>query len=412
MIDIGLLCRNFVFIQHIYISHMNTRLAAYALLLLITGCTSARRQLMRGDYDSVIDRSVRALLRSPNDEKQARMLDKAYTLANERDLERVRYLKIEKNPNTWEEVFRRYESLKSRQAKVKRVVPIQLDGSPVTYELTDYDRLIVEAKSNAAEFYNNNARKLLLQNDRFAAREAYSQLLKAREYSGGAYQGLNELIVEAQKKGITNVLITIENQTRLKLSPEFEKELLTFDTRRLNTDWVYYHVQHIDQSIAYNYLVIINLNDILLTPDQTKENDVVFKKEVPDGFAYVLDSKGNVKKDSLGNDMKVTKYKTLAATLIEKVQHKEVIIKGMVEFVELKPQERILAREPITAQNVFHHVSARAIGDLEALDDEARKKIKNQVLPFPGDLQMLQNCTETLKPAIAGAITQNRKLLQ
>ncbi|MDP2423544.1 MAG: hypothetical protein U1C46_08930 [Bacteroidales bacterium] len=383
-----------------------------ASCLILSSCSSLSKQMQQGNYDTVIEKSVKKLLKKPSDEKYAQLLDKAFILANERDWSRVRFLKIENNPNTWDEVFRRYDNLKARQAKVRTVLPINLNGQMTSYEFVDYDSQIVEAKNNAAQYFFQNAQKLLQNNDRFSNREAYTQLLKARDYSGGAFPGLHEMITKAQHDGMTHVLVMIENHTGLKISLEFEQELLAIDTRRLNSEWVHFHQKHLDQSIEYDYLIIINLTDIMLSPDQTKENDVIYRKEIQDGFNYALDAKGNVRKDSLGNDIKVAKYKTLVATLIEKQQHKEVAIKGLVEFIELKPTEMLLAKEPIVAQNVFRHISARAVGDMEALDDEAKKKIKNQMIPFPGDFQMILNCAETLKPAINGAIQQNRRLIQ
>ncbi len=391
----------------------NTFLFYIILAGMIMGsCTSVSKQMRVGNYDTVIDKCIKRLHKKPSDEKHSQMLDKAYTLANEKDWSRIRFLKIENNPNTWDEIFRRYDNLKSRQSRVRTVLPIQLNGQMVNYEFVDYDRQIVEAKNNASQYFFQNAQKLMQNNDRFSCREAYSQLIKARDYSGGAFPGLFDLLTKSKEGGMAHVLAMFENQTRMKVSPEFEQEIIAIDTRRFNSEWVQLHTKHLDQNIKYNYLIVITLNEIMVSPDQTKENDVIYKKEIQDGFNYVLDSKGNVRKDSLGNDIKVPKYKSLVATLIEKQQFKEVKIKGTVDFVELQPREKLLAREPIGAQNVFNHVSARAVGDLAALDAEANKKIQNQAIPFPGDLEMIYNCIETLKPAINGAIQQNRKLIQ
>ena len=79
----------------------------YILLvfLIISGCTSTKKLLTRGNYDKVIDRSVKKLIKNPGSEKDAINLDRAYKLANERDQERIDYLKIEGNPDTWDWTF-------------------------------------------------------------------------------------------------------------------------------------------------------------------------------------------------------------------------------------------------------------------------------------------------------------------
>ena len=61
------------------------------------------------------------------------------------------------------------------------------------------------------------------------------------------------------------------------------------------------------------------------------QRDTVVKKDVEDGFTYQLDKKGNVMKDSLGNDIKTKKYKTLQCALIETIQSKACRIDGDIE---------------------------------------------------------------------------------
>ena len=63
--------------------------------LLLTGCGSTTKKLQQGNYDAVIDKTVKKLIRKPNADDAAEM-DRAYRLANERDLERIRYLEDRK----------------------------------------------------------------------------------------------------------------------------------------------------------------------------------------------------------------------------------------------------------------------------------------------------------------------------
>lgn len=381
-------------------------------MMLASSCSSIKKQMVRGNYDAVIERTVRRLIKKPDKADDIRTLDRAYKLANERDLERIKFLKMENNPNNWDEVFRRYDILKARQSRVRTVLPMNLQGRTINYDYVDYDLQIVESKRKAAEYFYSNGQRLLKQPDRLSNREAYYQLIRAQEYSGDSYPGLTDMIIEAKYRGTSKTIVEVINNTQLRITPEFEQELLNFNTEGLNSEWVEYHFRHINDEIEYDYMVGINITDILLTPDQKKETDVVYKKDVPDGFNYALDARGNVMRDTAGNDIRIPKYKTLTATLIETQQHKEVTIRGVVEIFELVPNRRMLAKEPVGAKNVFDHVSARAVGDVEALDEEGKKKIKSEFIPFPGDFQMIFNCTETLKPAIRNAIYMNRRFIQ
>ncbi len=381
------------------------------LVFAFASCVSLNKQLQKGQYDMVIDRTVKRLIKDPDNPEDVKVLDRAYKTANEQDLERIKFLKMENKPDNYDEIFLRYEYLKSRQNKVRTVLPLNLRGTVINYNYIDYDYEIIQAKRKAADFYYSNGKRLLANPDRASNREAYYQLVKATEYSGDAFPGLAEMLGTAKYKGTSKILVQIANSTKLSISPEFEEELLTFNTQGLNSEWLEFHFRHVNDDIDYDYFVIINIIDIMLTPNQSDNKDYIYKKDVENGFKYVLDAKGNVMKDSLGNDIKVPQFKTLTATLIETQQHKEVAIKGLVEIHEINPLRKLVVKEPIGANNIFHNVSARAIGDLAALDEEASVKIKNKFIPFPSDFQMIFNCAETLKPAIINAIYKNRKYM-
>jgi len=377
--------------------------------ILLSSCGGTKKQMQRGNYDGVINKSVKKLIKKPDSEEYARALDKAYKLANERDMERVRYLKMENNPNNWDEVFARYENLKSRQSRVRTVLPLNLNGGSYSYPFVDYDAEIVSAKRKAAEYFYVNGKKLLQNPDKLSHREAYYQLIKAQQYSGDSYPDLNELITRARYLGTSRVLVQVENNARILISPDFQDELLAFSAQDLNSDWVEFHLRHLNENIEYDYMAVIHIIDIVVSPEETKNIDKVYKKEVENGFDYAKDARGNVMKDTAGNDIKIIRYKTLQCSLVETTQRKAVNIRGEVEILELDPIRKLLVKEPIGAENVFMHSSARAIGDLEALDEEAKKKIENQFVPYPNDLEMIYRTAETLKPAIRNSIFNNRR---
>ena len=96
----------------------------FLTVLLITSCASTTKQMTRGNYDWVVDKTTKKLMKKPTDAQSAMEMDRAFNLANERDLERIKYLKMENNPNSSDEIFQRYNSLKMRQQKVRTVTPL------------------------------------------------------------------------------------------------------------------------------------------------------------------------------------------------------------------------------------------------------------------------------------------------
>ena len=302
--------------------------------------------------------------------------------------------------------------LKERQRKVRTVTPLTVDGKSFSYEYVDYDAEMVSAKRKAADFFYNNGKGLMenaLQKEDY--RDAYYQLMKASEYSGGQFEKIDELIYEARMKGISRVIVEVANKGPMQLPKQVEDDLISFDTRGLGNEWVEYHFKHIDEDAQYDYAVLVKLLSIMVSADGVKDTDQIFNKRVSDGFEYVLDANGNVMKDTAGNDIKLQKFKDITCTLIETNQFKSVEIRGEVEILSMNP-DRLMQKEPFGATNQFDHSSARAIGDLGALTDEALKKTQQEKIPFPTDVEMVMTCTETLKPAIRNAIYANRQYIK
>ncbi len=381
------------------------------VVLLMSACGSTTKKLQQGNYDAVVNKSVKKLIRKPNAADAAEM-DRAYRLANERDLERIKYLKMENNPDNYDEIFSRYNMLKERQRQVRTVTPMTVDGKTYSYEYVDYDVEMIESKRKAADFFYANGKGLLenaLQKGDY--RDAYYQLVKASEYSGGQFENIDALIYDAHMKGISKVIVEVNNQSPLQLPPMVEEDLISFDTRGLGNEWVEYHFKHVDENAVYDYAVFVKLLSIMVSPDDTKDTDQIFKKNISDGFDYVLDASGNVMKDTAGNDIKVQKFKEITCTLIETRQFKSVEIRGEVEILSMNP-ERLIQKEPFGASNQFEHFSARSIGDEGALTEEALKMTQQEKIPFPTDVDMVLMCTETIKPAIRNAIYANRQFIK
>lgn len=379
--------------------------------MLLTGCGSTTKNLQQGNYDAVVNKNVKKLIKKPDAEAAAEM-DRAYRLANERDLERIKYLKTENNPDSYDEIFNRYNMLKERQRQVRVVTPLTVDGNTYNYEYVDYDAEMVASKRKAADYFYNNGKGLLenaLQKEDY--RQAYYQLVKASEYSGGQFDDIDALIYDARMKGVSRVIVDVNNQSPLQLPLQVEEDLTSFDTRGLDNEWVEYHFKHVDESINYDYAVSVKLVSILVSPDLVTDTDEIFNKKIDDGFEYVLDANGNVMKDTAGNDVKLQKFKDITCTLIETRQFKTVEIKGEVEIMSLNPQ-RLIQQEPFGAANQFEHFSARSIGDEGALTEEAFAMTQQEKLPFPTDVDMVLMCTETIKPAIRNAIYANRQYIK
>ena len=381
----------------------------FILTILLAGCGSSKKQLEKGNYDAAIQKAVKDLRKDPKDTKQIDILNQAYKIANEQDNERVRMLKMEGKPNSWDEIYLVYKALNDRQALVRTLPPLNMNGRSIEFPYVDYIQDMVNAKRKAADFYYTHGDELMKSGIKESYRQAFAEYMRAKEYVGD-YEGIDNKIQDAKLRGISKVFISIQNSSMLKFPKEFEDDLLALDLPRLNSEWVEYSTQNLNENTQYDYFVNVNVKNIMVSPDQSLQRDSVIKRRIEDGFTYVMDKKGNVMKDSLGNDIKQPKYKNLQCALVETIQSKTCRIDGDVVVIQMNPNKE-LRKDPIRAESNFENISSRALGDIQALNANQLERTKTSIVPFPTDIEMVIRCSQSLKMAIRGAIQNDRRFI-
>ena len=124
---------------------------------------------------------------------------------------------------------------------------------------------------------------------------------------------------------------------------------------------------------------------------------------------YVLDSNGNVKRDSSGNDIKVPNMVNVSANVIETIQREQVNVAGSLDYIDLNSNQ-LMKTIPISTLFAFNHYAAVANGDKKALSEKVRELLKNRPVPFPSDKFMLLNAAHLLKKQAKTIIYQNRNI--
>lgn len=373
---------------------------------LLHGCGSAKRSLSKGNYDDAVEQAVKAIRRNPKSEKDIINLQQAMTTAIDQDNERIRYLKSDGRDDSWDEIYQIYKKMYDRQSLVGTVTPLQYNNTTIEFPYVDYLEEMAYAKRKAADYLYAHGQELMTRGNKESYRQAYDEFVKVKDYIGD-YNNIDNEITEARYLGTSRALVVIENHSELNFPEEYKKELLNIDIASFSRDWVEFYATTIDQNVTVDYLINVNINVVAVSPDYQVQADSVVKKRVQDGFEYEFDARGNVKKDSLGNDIKKIKYKEIQCAIVQTFQNKECTIQGVTEIVSLNPQ-KVLKTEPLAAVSSFEHASARAIGDVEALDAKLKEMTKVSPLPFPSDLDMIYLCSDALKAAIRSSIQRNR----
>ncbi len=387
---------------------MNKFIVIALSIIIATSCGTSKKLYQRGQYDQALRKSVKKLRGNPENTKEISILEKAFGSANEANNNRIKYLKTEGKPDSWDEIFTNYSYLKDRQELVRTVLPLKNENRVIDFPKIDYDNEIVEAKKNAAEYFYVHAKKLLETNDRFKARDAYFELKKVKEYFN-TYQDVDKYSEQARYAGITKVLLKFDNNTIIKLPFEYGKELLNFDIARLNSEWVNYYIKN--DNINFDNIIKINLKIIDISPEKLKEKESIQTKTIQDGTEYQLDQHNNVVKDSLGNPIKIPRMVNISCKVMETLQQKAAHLDGQIEFYD-NSGKSLITSKPIASDFFFENRVINANGDLRALDSETAKLIGKPPMPFPNDIQMIMGATDIFKKVMIDALIENKYIIK
>lgn len=262
------------------------------------------------------------------------------------------------------------------------------------FSFTDYSDAIISIKNDLSKHLIESSTQLLENGTKADARLAYEDLAYLEEINPG-YANTAALLEDARYKGTTFVRLALVNETEMAIPARLENDLLNIDTYKLNRPWVQYHNREIE-NLAYDYDLILSFRGIQISPELVTERILKQEKKVKDGFDYVLDKNGNVKKDSLGNDTKVDKFKTLRADIHEFTQSKNTQITAQVDLIDLNTNQ-LEATFPLNDGFIFNHIYATYTGDKEAIDPKMLPLLGNRPIPFPTNEQMVYDSGESLK---------------
>ena len=224
------------------------------------------------------------------------------------------------------------------------------------------------------------------------------------------FKDVDAKIEEAKYLGMTNVFFTIEDNADVVAPKQLIEELQIIEVNDLDHDWLNYD-NYVDTNLNYHYSIILSMEEILVSPEEVKESVSIETKEVEDGFTYALDENGNVKKDSLGNDIKLPKYKTIRCNVTRVHQRKSARIAGNINYYD-NMNNKLMKKEPITSDALFEHFYTIARGDLNALSPKTASELQSEPVPFPPSEGLIVQAGDVLKGMTKDIIINNKEYLK
>jgi len=370
------------------------------VLLILTSCVGRRqieKQLHSGHYDQAISNALKKLKHNKDKKRKQDyivMLQYAFYKMVDENHSTINHLKKDGNPEQYQTIFNIYLDLEDRQRAIKAVMPLYINGKLLTLDFSDYTNSIVEYRAKVSNYKYNTAVTLMQSKNKSDNRNAFNTL-KYIESINVNFKDVRQLMDVAHHQGTDYVIVDIENETNQIIPMRLQNDLLNFNTYGLNDFWTVYHA-NANQNIDYDYAMALELRRINVSPEHITERQLIRKKNVIDGWEYVLDANGNETQDSLGNDIKQDKIVTVKARFNEFNQFKSTQVIARVVYSDLK-QNQVLESFPIDSEFVFDNLYATVRGDRRALTNEDIQILKNRRIRFPSNEQMVFDTGEDLK---------------
>jgi hypothetical protein len=385
-------------------------LSWFFFLISFSSCTSIEKLVETGQYDKAIYYATNKLSGAKSNKPEyVKGLESAFKKATDKDMAFIEKLKNEGNPESWETILKIYGTISNRQEQIRPLLPLtDENGKKANFLFVNTNDLEKEAKEQTIQFLYNTAKDLLEETkntkDRIPARKAYDALLRLKNYAE-RFLDVPQLEREARALGTTKILVNIQNYSQAVLPAGLEDEILRLGFRDLDKEWQKFDA-YPEKNKEYDLGITLILSLVQVSPGEVSEKSYTEKKEIPDGFQYLLDEKGNVKKDTAGNDIKLPKNKMIEAQIIEVFQSKSAALSGRLEVIDLHTKGVKESRD-INTVAVFENRAASFKGDERALTEETKKRLGNRPAVFPTDAALLLEASRKLRPLV---ISELRKI--
>ena len=372
----------------------------------MTSCRSVEKMVDRGDYESVVEIATKKLRNGKfRKTKHIKALEKAYGKLVRLEMDKLNRLENQNDLVAWERFLELSNRIERRQSLLRPFLPLNSnEGYSAYIETLNTDELRNKAVSSIVDLSYKRGESLFekfkVNGDKHIVREAFYAFERVADFSP-EFKNVSDMIFETEKLGVEHVLIDYARGT----NPFIEEHVhfLSRDGYDLYAPnhWVRLH-QDEEAREAFDYYARVSLHDVRFSPEFEKERIFVERKEVKDGWDYVLDDNGNVAKDSLGNDIKEPRFVTVKARVKEIFREKRLEIYSSVELYDA--QNVLVRNEDVHLESLFEDYTCIVRGDLRALKERTRKNVKDIPLAFPSDFDMMADSREKFHRIVQGKL--------
>ncbi len=385
---------------------MRTIIFTITILALMASCRSVDKMIVDGNFDAALAKAVKKVRGKRNIKtKYVLAIAEAFNKATERDMDIVQKNYDSDFADDVHLAIVTLERIENRQETIERLLPlVSNEGIKAKFAFVKTKELYDNSVTRFIDLTYQEVIRFLAdakEGDKIAGRSAYDQIDRIRRYRSH-YKNIDALQKEAQELGVTHVSVQLVNNSYEYISPRLARDIYRSNFR--DDRWVKYHFE---EGMAFaDYEIDIIIDELEISPERINEKRLVEKREIEDGWEYVLDENGNVAKDSLGNDIKKSVIKKVKAHVVKAHQLKKAFVRGRIVTTDVFSGER--DHFGFHQDLIFEHFYGTFRGDKRALSKSSLDLVGIAPLPFPSDRQMIHDLIGEIDPAIRKAMRKSR----
>lgn len=363
----------------------------YALIFIISSCSTGKKALEKGDYFSAISKSVERLKSDPDNKKAVKVLEDGYPLALEWSQEEIDLALSSNAAFKWEGAINQMEQV-NRMSDLIRSTPA---ARKIVSNPKSYTSELNMAYEKAAEARYNVGLNELGKNTREAARAAFDNFYKANRLVSN-YKDAADKMNEAKEIATLKVIVeaAVVNTQRYKLSSQFfyDQVFKYLSNNYSKNGFVHFFSPEQAEKFKINqpdFIVQMEFFDFSVGNLTRTVNEENLLKKVP-----------VERKDS-------TRVKEITYSAKLKTYTDEVVSGGRLNLRVIDFNTSDLMRNNLIPGS-FTWVNQYAIfaGDKEALSKQQLQLTQKQALPLPSEQDLFIEFTKPIYDQLVNQIDQ------
>lgn len=251
----------------------------YLSLIIVGGCTTGKKALQKGDYDSSIEKAVGRLQNSPKNNEATEVLKTAYDLSLKDHLRKIDEAKMSNDLFRWESVMYDYQKINQLADNINSC-PACLAIIP---KPAKYISELAESKYNAAAARYGSGLGYLRENNRLSAKKAYYEFEKVFNLQPD-YKDAKVKMEDAYWAAVTRVVVQpiIVNSGMYKLSADyFQQQIDQYIANYSRNKFVIFYgeEQATNQKIVPDQVLSLNFDDFVVGQTYVKERVEKLKRD-------------------------------------------------------------------------------------------------------------------------------------